>query len=237
MQTDFDAIVIGAGSGGLTSSIGLTKVGKRVLLIEKEYMGGDCTNFGCIPSKRLIHHAQEYHLARTKAGETAELEKFKSRILKSVRDMVLEIRHEESPEKLEKHYKGLTVIKGEAKFQDKCTVKVGNKKYTAKRFIIATGSSPRTIKIPGLTPNQTLTNKNIFDLKKFPEDLVIVGGGAIASEMAEAFALLGTKVTVVVRSQLLRKEEPEIAAQAKKNFETLGITVLEESSVEKCEKG
>jgi pyruvate/2-oxoglutarate dehydrogenase complex dihydrolipoamide dehydrogenase (E3) component/uncharacterized membrane protein YdjX (TVP38/TMEM64 family) len=234
---DFDAIVIGAGSGGLTSAIGLTKVGKKVLLIEKEFMGGDCTNFGCIPSKTLIHHAQEYFTAVSLAGETPKLKKYKESILGRVRKMVLNIRKEESPAKLEKHFPGLTVIKGEAKFKDKHHVNVGGKTFCAKRIIIATGSSPRMIEIDGLKKSETLSNKNIFELKEIPKNLVILGGGAIACELAEAFAMLGSKVTVAVRSKIMRNEEPEIAAQVKENFESIGINVMEGATIDRCENG
>jgi pyruvate/2-oxoglutarate dehydrogenase complex dihydrolipoamide dehydrogenase (E3) component/uncharacterized membrane protein YdjX (TVP38/TMEM64 family) len=233
----FDVIVIGAGSGGLTSAIGLTKVGKKVLLIEKEFMGGDCTNFGCIPSKSLIHHAQDYFTAVSLAGETPELKKYKESILGRVRKMVLDIRKEESPEKLEEHFPGLTVIRGEAKFKDSHQVKVAEELYQAKRIIIATGSSPRMIKVKGLEEKKTLNNKNIFDLEEIPKNLVILGGGAIACELAEAFAMIGSKVSIIVRSKIMRTEEPEISEQVKKNFQAIGIDVLEGANIDKCEDG
>jgi len=235
MTTDpFDAIVIGAGAGGLTAAIGLTKVGKRVALIEKGLMGGDCTNVGCIPSKTLIHHAREAAIAR-KLGTLTDLEGASRKALRAVRAKVKEIRsHEEAPI-LEKM--GITVYEGLGSFVDTHTIKVerpGKRsiKLRAKHIILATGSKPRSIPIEGLAPRLLLTNETIFNLKVAPKKLLVVGGGPIGCELAQAFHHLGTKVTIVSRSStLLAKEEPSIQKATQARFEEQGIEVLCSSKV------
>ncbi len=236
MKYDYDAIVIGAGSGGLTSSIGLAKLGKKVLLIEKYLMGGECTNSGCIPSKNLIHHAREYAIAKKRGGDTKELEEYRNSILGKVRSKIEHIRSEESPEILEKL--GVKVVIGKAQFFDKHTVEVGKKKYTARKFVIATGSSPRMLDIPGLEEEKTLTNENLFHLKEIPKKLVILGGGAIGCEMAEAFNNLGSDVTIITTSMhIMPFEELDISKLAEESLRKKGIKIQTQGTITSCENG
>lgn len=231
----FDVIVIGAGSGGLTSALGLAGIGKKVLLIEKHKMGGDCTNYGCIPSKTLIKYGKEIAVLK-KYGYEVELDA-ESAGLEKTREKVAEVLSHESPEVLMKKYKTLTVIKGQAEFVDKCEVKVNGEIYKAKKIIIATGSEPRSIKINGLDDKYVLTNKSVFDLKDIPEKLMVIGGGVIACELGEAFANLGSEVSLVVRGdRLLSRYEPEVGDYVARKLEKKGVKVYLKSSVKSVEK-
>jgi pyruvate/2-oxoglutarate dehydrogenase complex dihydrolipoamide dehydrogenase (E3) component/uncharacterized membrane protein YdjX (TVP38/TMEM64 family) len=240
MNYDFHTIVIGAGSGGLTSSIALSKVGKKVLLIEKGLMGGECTNTGCIPSKALIYRAHEYARAKKRAGETEELKKYRRSVLKEVRSTIKEVRDEETPEEVEKKH-GVKVMMGAARFVDSHTVAIDTKEgktieKKAEQIVIATGSSPRTTEIPGIQKEQLLTNESLFEISEIPEKLLVLGGGAIGCEMAEAFHLLGSQVTIVTNKKfLLPQEEPAVAEALTKSFEEQGIQIIKEATIEKIE--
>ncbi len=237
MNYNYDVIVIGAGSAGLTAAIGLSKGGKKVLLIEKSHMGGDCTNYGCIPSKTLIHLAHQYLIAKNLGAKDQELSKFKAQVLPKVEKKVQNIRREESPEKLEENNPKLKVVKGQASFIDKHTIKVEKQKYRAKKIIIATGSKAHQIKIPGLKKEFLLTNKNLFSLKSLPQKLLIIGGGAIACEIAEAIGLLDVSITLVIRGErLLNQTEPEISHLIEKDFQKLGIKIHYQSHVISCKE-
>ncbi len=236
---DYDAIVIGAGSGGLTSAIGLSKVGKKILLVERDKMGGECTNTGCIPSKSLIHHAKAYDDAKKLAGETDSLQKYKESILDLVRSKVKDVRDEESPELIHKHH-GVKVLLGEASFRDKHTVVIKQKmdhvSHTAKYIVIATGSSARRVKIEGLDPEKLLTNENLFDLKEAPKKLLVIGGGAIGAEMAQALTHLGTKVTIANKSKhVLPREESDVGEMTEEIFKRQGMKIYNSSFVNKVE--
>lgn len=228
-EKQYDVVVIGAGSGGLTAAVGFSKVGKKVLLVEREHMGGECTNTGCIPSKALLHHAKEYHQAKKIAGGNPEsdstLEAFRSNAFSYVQTKVAEILAKEQPADFKKL--GIDVVMGEAAFQDKCSVRVGDKVHGFKIAVVATGSSPRLLQVPGLDQKDVLTNQNIFNLKDVPARLLIIGGGPIGMEMAQAFALLGSKVTVAERGErFARLEDPAVAAIITKKFTDLGITII-----------
>ncbi len=194
----YDIIVIGAGSGGLTVAIGLAKAGKKVALIERGLIGGDCTNFGCIPSKALldIAHSGKY----TFLTGMAEMRRRRS-----------EFQDEETPEKIASY--GMEVIQGNASFVDPHTIQVGTTTLTSKYIILATGSHASHIDIPGVTAEDLLSNTSIFEIDFDLKDLVIIGGGYIGCELAEAFAGLGVKVTLIQRgSRILPREEPESSA-------------------------
>ena len=194
-ENEYDVVVIGAGSGGLTSAVGLSKVGKRVLLVEREHMGGECTNTGWVPSKALLHHAKEYWRATRIAGRSTASETYRNEAFSHVRNTINNILAEETPEHFQKM--GISVVMGEAIFNDKCSISVGGTIYKYKTAIIATGSSPKTINIPGLDSGLILTNQNIFDLHNIPAKLLIIGGGPIGMELGQALAMLGSEVTIV----------------------------------------
>ncbi len=226
----YDVVVIGAGSGGLTSAVGLSKVGKKVLLIEREHMGGECTNTGCVPSKALLHHAKTYKQAIAIAGTTADSEIYRREAFAYVRDKIDEILVEETPAHFEKM--GITVVLGEAKFTGTQTLSVGGVEYLFKKAIIATGSAPRPLVVNGLPENQILTNQNIFKLESIPEKILIIGGGPIGMEMGQALAMLGSKVTIVDNGPRFgRLEDPAITPIITKAFTDLGIKIFTNANV------
>ena len=185
MQDTFDIIVIWAGSAGLTVALGLTGVGKKVLMIERWLIGWDCTNYGCVPSKALIH-------ADWDIRESLEH-------TRSIRDV---FRHEESRDEMLARYPGLEIVMWDARFVDSHTIEVAGKSYTASHIVIATGSDPRAMPIEWVPSELILSNRTIFDEKDI-EKLVIVWGGFIGIEMALAFARKGTTVTMLIRGDRL----------------------------------
>ncbi|MDP2090448.1 MAG: FAD-dependent oxidoreductase [Candidatus Gracilibacteria bacterium] len=221
---NFDVIVIGSGSGGLTVSIGLANAGKKVALIEKGLIGGDCTNFGCVPSKAFIDLAKNNH-----EGLSVK------QVLEKVRTRRKIIQDEETPEKIEKY--GIKVFYGFASFKDKNTILIdGKNEITAKNIIISTGSHANLINIDGVNKKDFLTNETIFEIEEEIKDLIVIGGGYIGCELSEAFANLGVKVTIIQRNKyLIPREELETREFLKQDFEKKGIQVLTSTNIDKAE--
>jgi len=222
----YDIIVIGAGSGGLNIAGFMNKAGFKVLLIDKsdENIGGDCLNFGCVPSKALIHISKLVHSAK-------ESEEFGLRIkgkvnIKAVMDYIKDkkeiIRMHENAAYFRKI--GMDVALGEAKFASKNSVLVNGKEYFGKKIVIATGSRPRKLNVPGIKNVKYYTNESIFNMESLPKELVIVGGGPIGIEMSQALNRLGSKVTLIDHhSYFLPKESKEIAKVLFKKLKEEGI--------------
>jgi pyruvate/2-oxoglutarate dehydrogenase complex dihydrolipoamide dehydrogenase (E3) component len=225
-QKEYDVIVIGAGSGGLSVSIPMQKFGFKVLLIDKtdEAIGGDCLNDGCVPSKSLIHVARIVHHAR-KAGEfglqvAGEVDIAK--VTAYIRSRQNVIRAHENAAFFREM--GMDVVLGKARFVSANEVEVNGQIYAGKNIVIATGSRPRELTIPGIENIPYLDNRSIFDIRKLPKQLLIIGGGPIGIEMAQAFQRLGSAVTVVhSKSQILDKEAAEIATILHKRLQEEGI--------------
>ena len=233
-KNDFDVIVIGAGSGGLTSAVGATKAGKKVLLVERDKLGGECTNAGCIPSKALLHRAREYAVAKKVSGEGTETETFRQDSLKYVHEIVKEFQAEETPTAFETI--GMKVVIGEACFKDQRSIIVNDTVYHYKTAIIATGSSPRMMSVPGLNEMDVLTNQNLFKLDRIPDRLLIIGAGGIGLEMAHAFGTLGSKVTLVAREDTLANRfDPAIQKIVTEHFAKLGVEVLTKANLKRVE--
>lgn len=197
----FDAIVVGAGSGGLTVAVGLAGLGRRVALVEAGRVGGDCTNVGCIPSKRLIHLSRDPAARADPAAALAGV--------RATRD-ALAAREDHEMSSTE----GITLIRGRARLGEGRAVTVtgpgGERALTAAHVVIATGSRPRTLEIPGLPPERLLTNETLFDMERAPAHLAIAGAGPIGVEMACAFARLGSRVTLIdVAGRVLPPADPE----------------------------
>jgi len=223
----FDIMVIGAGSGGLNIAVFMQRVGFKVLLIDKadKAIGGDCLNFGCVPSKALIHVSRLVADAREaqKFGIVIKGNVDLRKALAYVKSKQSVIRKHENATHFRKM--GMTVALGLAKFVNKNTVSVNGKNYTGKRIVLATGSRPRVIPIPGIEKVKYVTNEQIFDLKKLPKHLLVLGGGPIGMELAQAFRRLGSKVTVIERGPtFLPKELPEIADVLLHALKKEGIT-------------
>jgi len=226
-QFDYDIGVIGAGAAGLTVASGAAQLGAKTALIEKgELLGGDCLHFGCVPSKTLIRSAHVYH-------QLSQLEQFGlpavspgpvefSKIAARIQSVIAQIQHHDSVERFTGF--GVDVLFGEARFINEHTVELGDKCISADKWVIATGSSPAIPDIPGLSEVNVLTNKEIFTLNELPESLIILGAGAIALEMAQAFNRLGTAVTVLQRSdQVLSKEDKDMADIVMNSLEREGV--------------
>jgi dihydrolipoamide dehydrogenase len=217
MSEKFQTIVIGAGSGGMTVAVGLSGLGKQVAFIEGNYVGGDCTNVGCVPSKTLIHLAREF-----KPGDNPD------EVLREVIRKRDALREKETHEVGE--MKNVTFIEGWAKFTAPKEVEValksgGTQRVTAENIVIATGARPRLLDIPGLPTERTLTNESLFDLRDAPKHLVIAGAGIIALEMAFAFRKLGIKVTLfALDNRPLATHIPEASEALRPEIERAGIT-------------
>jgi len=223
----YDVIVIGAGSGGLNIAGFMNKAGFKVLLIDKEdrAIGGDCLNFGCVPSKALIHVARMVRDGRS--AERFGLLSSGSIDLKKVMDYVRGkqeiIRVHENADHFRK--RGIEVALGVATFTGPDTVVVSGVQYRGKKIVIATGSRPRKLLLPGIESVNVYDNETIFTLESLPKRMVVIGAGPIGIEIGQAFAALGTKVTVV-GSTLLDKEDPEIVAPLRDALLADGMELL-----------
>jgi pyruvate/2-oxoglutarate dehydrogenase complex dihydrolipoamide dehydrogenase (E3) component len=209
-----DICVIGAGSGGLSVAAAAAAFGVPVVLIEKGKMGGDCLNYGCVPSKALIAAAARAQTLRTagRFGVAASgLNVNFDQVHAHVRDVIAAIEPNDSRERFTGL--GVRVIAGPARFVDRNTVAVGEEfEIKARRFVIATGSSPTAPPIPGLAETPYLTNETVFDLDHCPEHLIVIGAGPIGLELAQAFRRLGAAVTVLEAAAPLANDDPECTA-------------------------
>lgn len=231
MLYDFDALVIGLGPAGMAVAAMAAEMGLKVCAVEKAHVGGECMNVGCIPSKALLRmgkaRAAFDRLERMELGASPKPEVLKpfKRIAASL-DYISEKKNMGMFEKVELVYK-----QGAARFTGPHEVEVGGRKISARRIFICTGTGPAVPDVPGLREASPLTNENIFHLKAVPQSLMVLGSGAIACEMAQAFARLGSKVTMVFRGQgLIWREDPAASALLERQFKEEGI-VLENNAV------
>ncbi|RMJ02795.1 Mercuric reductase [Marinobacter litoralis] len=241
-QFDYNLLVIGGGAAGLVSAYIGAAVKAKVALIEKDKMGGDCLNTGCVPSKALIRsakaadtlrHANRYGL------ESVPVQASFKHIMNRVKDVIAQVEPHDSPERYQQL--GVDCIAGEASFVSPWELEVRHndgrtERLTARSIIVATGGKPALPPIPGLDAMAPLTSDNLWDLQEQPERLLVLGGGPIGSELAHAFARLGSKVVQVERGdRLLAREDEDVSAVLKAQFEADGIDVrLEHSAAEFC---
>jgi pyruvate/2-oxoglutarate dehydrogenase complex dihydrolipoamide dehydrogenase (E3) component len=222
-----DICVIGGGSGGLSVAAAAAAFGVPVVLIERGAMGGDCLNTGCVPSKALLAAAKRAALMRSGGPfgvHAVNVEVDFAQVHDHVRRVIGAIAPVDSAERFTGL--GVRVIKGYARFKDRRTVAVGDKfEIRARRFVIATGSSPALPPIPGLDQGPYLTNETVFDLVARPEHLVVIGAGPVGLEMAQAFRRLGSQVTVCEVGQPLDKDDPECAAIVLDQLERDGVVI------------
>jgi len=233
---DYDIGVIGGGAAGLTVASGASQLGAKTLLIEKEKeLGGDCLHFGCVPSKTLLKSAHVYHLMKNsrKFGlpplelPPVEFQEVSNRI----RSVIATIQHHDSEERFCKL--GVQVEFGQPRFTDEHSIQMNGQAYTAKTWVLATGSSPSAPPIKGLDKTPYITNREIFYLDRLPKSMIILGGGPIGCEMSQAFCRLGTKVTVVdMAPQILIKEDSDLADTVKEVLNFEGVEFYLNSSIE-----
>ncbi|PWS34665.1 dihydrolipoamide dehydrogenase [Falsiroseomonas bella] len=227
-----DLCVIGAGSGGLSVAAGAVQMGASVVLIEKHRMGGDCLNTGCVPSKALLAAAHAAQVVRSSGrfgvnGHEPAVEFAK--VHAHVHGVIAAIAPHDSVERFEGL--GVTVIRAAARFTGPQEVEAGDQRIRARRFIVATGSSAAVPPVPGLAETPYLTNESVFDLTDRPDHLLVLGGGPIGIEMAQAFRRLGAQVTVLERAGILPKDEPEAVAILRTVLRREGIVLHEGAQI------
>ncbi len=232
-----DICIIGAGSGGLSVAAAAAAFGVDVVLVEKDKMGGDCLNTGCVPSKALLAAAKSAHgmANANKFGITSvEPEVNPAKIHKHIHDVIATIEPHDSVERFEGL--GVNVISGAAAFSDEKTVVVGKTEINARRYVIATGSKAFVPPVPGLDSVPYFTNETIFENKKKIDHLIIIGGGPIGIELAQAHHRLGSKVTVIEGFKALGKDDPEASAIILKSLRDEGMEIIEDTFVSSVEK-
>lgn len=217
-----DLCVIGAGSGGLSVAAGAAQMGADTVLIERGAMGGDCLNTGCVPSKTL--------LAAAKRGPVANFAEVHAR----VHGVIAAI----APHDSQKRFEGLgvRVIRESARFVGPDAVEAGSVLVRARRFVLATGSRAAVPPVPGLDSVPFLTNETLFERTALPGHLVVLGGGPIGVEMAQAFRRLGARVTVVEKAALLPKDDPELVEVVRRRLVREGVEVFEGVGVARVER-
>ncbi len=212
-QSRYHLVVIGAGSAGLISAIGAAGLGARVALVERDAMGGDCLNIGCVPSKALLEYTRRHETPVSFDDAYRWLRRVRSEI--SAHDSVERYRTA-----------GVDVFLGNARLEDDGTVVVGDSRLNARRIVIATGARASLPPIPGLSDTEPLTNETLFDLKSPPSALAILGAGAIGCEMAQAFARLGVDVQLFeMAERVLPLEEEEASTAVESALKRAGVTL------------
>lgn len=209
----YDLAIIGAGSAGLTAARFTARLGKRVALIEANRVGGDCTWTGCVPSKALLHAARVAHTIRTSGNygiRVGEPEVDFAAVMARIRSVIEHIYAAESSDAL--RAESIDVIQGHARFEDAHAVDVAGRRITARYFLICTGASPLVPPIPGLAETPHLTYESFWQLESLPPRLIVVGGGPIGCELAQACQRLGSQVTLLeALDRILPNDEPEAA--------------------------
>ncbi|HBY58595.1 MAG TPA: mercuric reductase, partial [Solibacterales bacterium] len=233
MRHDYDLLVIGGGAAGLTAAGMAAGLGAKTALVEAGKLGGDCTWHGCVPSKSLlkaayvaqaIRHADRFGLTPTSVEH--DFRRVMERV-RAIREKVYE--DADSPPNLEKL--GVEVISGHARFLSSHVVEVsgegGARQVYASKIVIATGTSPRRIEIAGMDSVRVLTNETLFELDELPRRLLVIGGGPIGVEMAQAFSRLGSLVTVVSTSgRILPRDDAELSQMLLERLRAEGVRVL-----------
>jgi pyruvate/2-oxoglutarate dehydrogenase complex dihydrolipoamide dehydrogenase (E3) component len=226
MNNQYDIIVMGAGSGGLGVSLFMAKTGLKTLLVDKtdKDIGGDCLNYGCVPSKALIHASRILHQAKEAGNFGLQLSGVPDLLkateyVKAKQDI---IRKHENADFLRQE--GMDVVLGEASFHDKHSVKVNDAVYKTKKIILATGSRPAPLQAPGIEKVKQYNNESIFDIKDLPKRLLVVGGGPIGVEMGQAMRRLGSDVTIIDQTKsILAHDDTAVTEVLLRKLQAEGI--------------
>jgi pyruvate/2-oxoglutarate dehydrogenase complex dihydrolipoamide dehydrogenase (E3) component len=229
-QFSYDLVILGGGSGGLTAARLAASLGARTLLIEKERLGGECLHSGCVPSKSLIHVARLLHQTRDAQrflGRQIAFDVTMPQVATYIQEVIGQVQATEEP-----YVEGVSVRFGTATFQSPTTLLLNGEPITSYAVVIATGSRPTIPAIPGLIEGGYLTNETVFDLTALPSSLAVIGGGPVGVELGQAFARLGSKVTIVQRAErLLPREDPDVSSAIASTLQADGVTTLAQSQV------
>ncbi len=228
-----DLCILGAGSGGLSVAAGATQMGVDVVLVEPHKMGGDCLNYGCVPSKALISAARRAYDMQHSDDLGIHADNIQvnfKQVHKHIQSVIAAIAPHDSAERFEGL--GARVIKESPHFTDAHTIETQNYRITAKKFVIATGSSARIPNIDGLDKTPYLTNETIFDLEELPQHLLIVGGGPIGCELGQAFAMLGSDVSIFQHHNILAKEDEDTRELIRQDLLKCGVNLYEHTEIQ-----
>ena len=236
MHETYDLVIIGGGSAGLTAAGFAVQLGARTALVERDRIGGDCTWTGCVPSKTLLKAAKVAQQMRTAdlhglspVDPTVDLK----RVMARVRAVIDDVYQHESPETLQAD--GIDVFLGAACFLDPHTLAVGETILTARRVLLATGAHPFVPPVDGLDSVDYLTYESVWEMEALPRHLIVVGGGPIGCEMAQAFRRLGARVTLVEGTdRLLLQDEPEASRVMESRFTEEGVDLRFNSMIERA---
>ncbi len=232
-----DLCVVGAGAGGLAVAAGAVQMGASVVLIERGEMGGDCLNAGCVPSKSLLAAAKLAHEWR-RGGEMGIAYASPQIDFGAVGDSVARVIARLAPNDSVSRFEGLgvTVLRCEARFIGPARVRAGGHEIAARRFVIATGSAPAVPPIPGLASVPYVTNETIFANRTLPRHLIVIGGGAVGIELAQAYRRLGAEVSVVDVGPLLSRDDPELVALLAARLAEEGVSLHPASPIAAVER-
>lgn len=233
-----DLCVIGAGSAGLSVAAGAARMGASVVLVERGLMGGDCLNHGCVPSKSLLA-AAALAQARREGGAfgvapvTPEVDF--AAVRAHVRGVIAGIAPHDGVERFEGL--GVTVLRAEARFTGHAELAAAGTTVRARRFVVATGSRPAVPDLPGLAALPYLTNETVFELDELPRRLLVLGGGPVGCELAQAFRRLGGEVALATRGGILPRDDPELAAVVRARLLAEGVELHERAEVRRAAAG
>ena len=231
-EIDADLCIIGAGSGGLSVAAGAAQMGAKCVLVEKGKMGGDCLNYGCVPSKSLLAAGHAAQIGRDAARFGVSVPQGSvdfAAVNAHVHGVIAGIAPHDSVQRFEDL--GVTVIQTEGRFTGPKELAAGDTMVRARRFVIATGSSPFVPPIDGIDRIPYLTNETVFDLTEAPSRLIVIGGGPIGLELAQAHRRLGAEVAVVEALAILNKDDPELVEVVRQHVVSEGVELYEGTKV------
>lgn len=236
---DYDLIVIGSGAGGAVGASYARQLGKTVAIVEADkVLGGECPNWACIPTKALLQAAETYQT--TVGAGNFGVETGKVRVspakMRKYRNLVVSRTNARDDEKLFAE-EGIDLIRGRAKFTSNDQIEVRGKRYRARRYLVATGTTAFVPSIPGFEKSGFIASNEAAELKNLPKSIAIIGGGAVGCEFAQLYSDLGVEVTLIeAADRLLIKEEAEVGRLVESLFESHGVTILTGAKISKVEK-